>query len=123
MTCPKCRASWLWSPEATVSERFEVRPRARRNSIIVSIRCALFTPLRSESVDGIDHFRREHSGGNNESSAQRRSLKSFGKVGTLAESMTWSRDNFGFDLGFAWSDLDRSPEAVVLEHYRKEGEV
>jgi len=64
-------------------------------------------------VDGIDHFRREHSGGNNESSAQGRSLKSFGKVGTLAESMTWSRDNFGFDLGFAWSDLDRSPEAFV----------
>src|SRR6266446_252093 len=41
--------------------------------------------------------------GNNESLAQGRSLKSFGKVGTLAESMTWSRDNFGFDLGFAWS--------------------
>jgi len=63
--------------------------------------------------------------GNNESSAQGRSLKSFGKVGTLAESMTWSRDNFGFDLGFAWSDLDRSPETFValLEHYRKEWEV
>ena len=52
-------------------------------------------------------------------------MKSFGKVGTLAESMTWSRNNSGFDLGFAWSDLDRSPEAFValLEHYRKEWEV
>src|SRR5207249_9801078 len=45
--------------------------------------------------------------------AQGRSLKSFGKVGTLAESMMWSRENFGFDLGFAWSDMDRSPEAFV----------
>ena len=228
VTCPKCRTSWLWSPEATVSERFEVRPSAKRNSIIVGIGCALFTLasiaiiISGENilagVVGVAFFgligfwavpkmwRRDVSmvltrqgieqkyaqgstlipwpdvekigiyrvartkmvgirlrsydrylGDMSPSvaefaskglsimkllargasmvhvqggvglwmAAQGRSLKSFGKVGTLAESMMWSRENFGFDLGFAWSDLDRSPEAFValLEQYRKEWEV
>jgi hypothetical protein len=50
-----------------------------------------------------------------------RPLKSFGKVGSLAEAMMWSREQFGYDVAFAWGDLDRSPEEFValLEDYRR----
>jgi hypothetical protein len=48
-------------------------------------------------------------------------LKAFGKVGTLAEGLLWSRQNFGYDLMLPWSVLDRPAEEFVslLEYYRK----
>jgi hypothetical protein len=47
--------------------------------------------------------------------------KSFGKVGTLVESMLWSRQKFGYDVLWGWSDLDRSANdfAKLLDQYRE----
>ena len=47
-------------------------------------------------------------------------LKSFGKVGTLAEALMWARTNYGYDLMLSWADLDRSATkfAALLEEYR-----
>lgn len=35
------------------------------------------------------------------------SLRSFGKVGNLAEALLWARKHFGYDLTLAWAELDR----------------
>lgn len=47
-------------------------------------------------------------------------LKNFGKVGTLVEGLLWVREATGYDVLFAWVDLDRPVEQFValLEQYR-----
>lgn len=52
--------------------------------------------------------------------AEGKSLKSFGDVGNLAQALMWARENYGYDLAFAWSELDRPPDKFVslLEEYR-----
>jgi hypothetical protein len=47
-------------------------------------------------------------------------LKSFGKVGNLAEALMWARTNYGYDLMLSWADVDRSATkfAALLEEYR-----
>lgn len=52
--------------------------------------------------------------------AEGKSLKSFGDVGNLAQALMWARENYGYDLTFAWSELDRPPDKFVslLEEYR-----
>jgi hypothetical protein len=52
--------------------------------------------------------------------AEGKSLESLGEVGNLAQSLLWLRENYGYDLAFAWSDLDRSAEKFValLQEYR-----
>lgn len=48
-------------------------------------------------------------------------LESFGDVGSLAQALKWTRDNYGYDLAFAWSELDRPPDQFVrlLEEYQQ----
>src|SRR5258708_3405387 len=44
VTCPKCRTSWVWPPIISTSPgRFEVRPKAARNTIILVVSCGAFT--------------------------------------------------------------------------------
>src|SRR5215471_4764533 len=44
LTCPKCRANWVWSSEgADAIHAFEVRPKAKRNAAILAIISAVFT--------------------------------------------------------------------------------
>ena len=47
-------------------------------------------------------------------------LKSFGKVGDLAEALLWARNQYGYDLALSWAELDRSATDFValLEEYR-----
>jgi hypothetical protein len=224
LTCPKCRANWLWSSEgAGTIQAFEVRPRAKRNAVIVAVLSALFTfgglwmllsgqdalpallgtalgvlglsaapkmwrrdvsmiltqqgleqrypkgstliawtdveqigvmrvatnkmvgvRLRSydrylngmpaelaefmmKSLRGMKLLARGasmvhlHGGVGLWLAAEQRGLKSFGKVGSLGECMMWSRQQYGYDLGLSWADLDRSPNKFVtlLEEYRR----
>jgi hypothetical protein len=48
-----------------------------------------------------------------------KSLRSFGDVGNLAQALMWARENYGYDLAFAWSELDCTPDKFVslLEEY------
>ena len=48
-------------------------------------------------------------------------LKSFGKVATVADGLLWSRQSCGFDLLFSWAERDRPAGAfaVLLEEYRQ----
>jgi hypothetical protein len=52
--------------------------------------------------------------------AQGKSLESFGKVGNLAQALLWARETCGYDLAFAWSELDRPANKFLglLEEYR-----
>jgi parallel beta-helix repeat protein len=44
LTCPKCRANWLWlSENEDAIHDFEVRPKAKRNAVIVAVLSGLFT--------------------------------------------------------------------------------
>jgi hypothetical protein len=47
-------------------------------------------------------------------------LKEFGKVGDFAGMLMWTRNNFGYDLLFGWSDVDRPTAelAKLVEQYR-----
>ena len=47
-------------------------------------------------------------------------LKAFGKVGTSAEGLLWSRERFGYDILFSWAELDRPAAEFValLEGHR-----
>ncbi|MBU6187648.1 MAG: DUF2982 domain-containing protein [Cyanobacteria bacterium REEB444] len=51
-------------------------------------------------------------------------LRSFGKIGTIVEAMLWNREEYGYDILFAWSDLDRSAADFVqlLDQYRRASE-
>jgi len=40
-------------------------------------------------------------------------LKAFGKVGSYVEALLWSRQQYGYDVLFAWQDRDRSAEALL----------
>ena len=53
--------------------------------------------------------------------AEGKSLESFGDVGNLAQGLAWARENCGYDLMFAWSELDRPMNKFVdlLEEYRR----
>lgn len=227
VTCPKCRTRWIWPPiGSTGLNRFEVRPKAVRNAIILSVGCGAFTlgglwmlfsgentlagllcvaffggggiygiprmarrkvsmVLTAEGIEqrypegrafipwvdveavgivgvlttklvGIrlssyDHYLNEMSpevaefinkslpymklmargaslahvsgGLGHWVKSQGSSLKDFGKVGSLAEALTWSRENYGYDLTLSWAELDRSPKEFValLEQYRSRG--
>lgn len=50
------------------------------------------------------------------------SLKAFGKVGDIAEMLLWNRARTGFDIAFAWAEIDRSAGDFValLEEYLAE---
>lgn len=52
-------------------------------------------------------------------------LRSFGKVGTIVESMLWSREKYGYDILLVSYDLDRSAVKFVqlLEQYRQAAEM
>lgn len=54
--------------------------------------------------------------------AQQRPLKSFGKVGSVADCLMWSRQTCGYDIGISWAELDRPAETFVelLESYRRQ---
>lgn len=47
-------------------------------------------------------------------------LKSFGKVGDLAEALLWARNQYGYDIALSWVELDRSATDFValLDEYR-----
>jgi hypothetical protein len=45
---------------------------------------------------------------------QENSLLDFAERRGLAESMAWNRENFGFDIGFSWGQLDRSKDEFVV---------
>ena len=48
-------------------------------------------------------------------------LEEFGKVADLASAFLWVRNTTGYDIVFAWTELDRSPKAFValLEDWRR----
>lgn len=48
-------------------------------------------------------------------------LEEFGKVADLASAFLWVRNTTGFDIVFAWTELDRSPKAFaeLLEAWRR----
>ena len=47
-------------------------------------------------------------------------LADFGKVGDLAGAFLWVRNTTGYDIVFAWTELDRSPKTFValLDEWR-----
>jgi hypothetical protein len=52
-------------------------------------------------------------------------LRGFGNVGTLAQSLLWARQNFGYDLALSWVEIDRPAREFVklLERYLVEDTV
>ena len=46
-------------------------------------------------------------------------LASFGKVGSLAQALLWTREQFGYDLVLSWVEIDRPAAkfAALLEGY------
>jgi hypothetical protein len=34
-------------------------------------------------------------------------LSSFGKVGNLAQALLWTRNHYGYDIAFSWTEIDR----------------
>lgn len=49
-------------------------------------------------------------------------MHGLGNVNSLLQTMNWSRQNYGFDFAFAWSEIDRSVDdfILLLTEYRKE---
>ncbi len=224
LTCPKCRASWLWLYEKPGAEqRFEVRPKARRNAAIFAVLSASFViagawmlssgqgvlpgllatafgllglsvaprmwrreismvltregleqrypkgrsliPWKDVEQIGVmrvatakmvgirlrsyDRYLNDmpaelaefmmkglrgmkllargastvhlHGGVGLWLAAEQRGLNSLGKVGSLAECMMWSRQQYGYDIGISWADIDRSPDAfaTLLEKFHR----
>jgi len=49
----------------------------------------------------------------------KRMLKSFGKVGNLAEMLLWTREQYGYDFLLTWAEIDRPAKdfVILLEGY------
>jgi hypothetical protein len=47
-------------------------------------------------------------------------MKKMGRIADIASALAWSREYYGYDLGFPWTEFDRSPRRFLqlLEQWR-----